>query len=184
MICKIEPQFVNESIKKEVKKMIERKLEEAIENLVNQWLNKGNWLERKFCNFVSVSINKSPHGYDCLKTGQMGGDKHLRKDIKQLVNSLNGSGEMNIEIGEWWLAGRWKQSNKKWGRKDGQNDVRGVTEKLLEFSGSVGQLRESTLKKAVKELVEEFEKGIIKRREGFCGVWNEGVTCPEGGVVI
>ncbi|WP_144062306.1 hypothetical protein [Mycoplasma parvum] len=188
MVCKIEPQFANSNtnIKSEVKKTIENKLEEAIEKLVWTWLDKGDWKDQKFCNFLNGFMNKSFNDSDCLKTGQMGRDNHLREDIRQIVQDSNANGDMNIEIGNWWLSGRWKEKhpNVKWGEKEGTSNNRGVTEKLIEFAGSIGRLREQTLKQVVKELIEEFEKGIISEKEGFCGVWNEGISCPEGGVVL
>ncbi|AGX88960.1 hypothetical protein [Mycoplasma parvum] len=181
IICKINPEFVNEGIKDEIGNSIEKNLEEAIERTVNRWLNTGIWKNESLC-FFSNRFKFENH--DCLKTGKIGQDLHLRKDIKNLIPKLNGNGNMNIEIGAWWLSGKGKSQNKEWGREHGKSDNRGATEKLIEFAGSVGQLKEQTLKQAVKELIEEFEKGIINQKEGFCGVWNKGVSCPDGGVIL
>ncbi|WP_144062292.1 hypothetical protein [Mycoplasma parvum] len=189
MVCKIEPQFANsdKNIKGEVKREIEKRLEDAIEKLVDWWLNNGHWENKKFCHFLSNSINKSFNKIKtCLQPGEMGGsDTNLPQDIKKIVTDLKSTGNINFEIGEWWLSGRWKKKpNEKWGRKDGQHDVRGVTEKLIEFAGSIGRLEEQTAKYAVKELIEKFEERIINQNKDFCGIWNEGASCPEGGVVI
>lgn len=184
VICKIEPQFVNKNIQDEVRKSIEEKLEKTIENLVNRWLNEGIWTGQNLCIF---SNKFKPENNGCLKSGKIGEDNSLKTDIEKLIDKNSGRQEkINIEIGDWWLSGRWKNNgqNNEWGRREGKSDGKGVTWKLIEFAGSIGQLSTEALKQAVKELVEEFERMLINQKGDLCGIWNTGITCPDGGLVF
>ncbi|AGX89135.1 hypothetical protein [Mycoplasma parvum] len=181
IICKIKPQFVNENIKAEAKKLIEEKLEKAIENLVNRWLNKGIWDGKKLCVYPSGFKFKDDI---CLKSGEIGNDIKLKDDIKKLVKNLQKNGNINVEIGNYWLSGRWKSKDKEvWGQKKQNSNEQEVTWKLIEFAGSIGQLQEKPLNQAVKELVDEFENVISDRKKEFCGIWNKGISCPKGGLI-
>ncbi|AGX89128.1 hypothetical protein [Mycoplasma parvum] len=166
MFCKLEGNF-KDSWKSEVKKVIEEKIWKILKQFMIGWvdLKKVKWGKN------SASINTVEWE---IKNGKN----------KKKVQIEYGSGYTDFEIGEWWfktgLIQKGKEAILKELEQQKSNNKNDWVDRIKFMIGRNKANIEDFFK---NWLWNELEKEFSEKLKSDCGMWNRGVSCPEGGLV-
>ncbi|AGX88949.1 hypothetical protein [Mycoplasma parvum] len=165
MFCKLEGSFKH-LWKDDVKKIIEERIWKVLKEFMIGWINLKNptWRSEGNINIVEWEISNYKN--------------------KKKIQIEYGGGYTNFEIGEWWFkTGLWQQGKE------------GILKKLDEDKGSnkndwvnrikfmIGRNKANIEDFFKNWLWNELEKEFSEELKYDCGMWNGGVSCPEGGLI-
>ncbi|AGX89134.1 hypothetical protein [Mycoplasma parvum] len=162
IFCKLEGTF-KDLWKTNAQKIIEEKIWKVLKEFMIGWneLGKVTWNKR----------------------GKIGIFELEKQDgkIKEKIQIEYDGGYTEFEIGEWWFKTGLSKRGRKEILKELENKNKNEWTNKIKFM--IGRNKANIEDFFKSWLWNELEKEFSEDLDSYCGIWNKGISCPEGGLI-